>query len=116
VSLPAWDPTRHGVRYGNPLVRWAGCLGNGWDLVELVDDNGDRWPWISPHHVPASGVDGCACHECAPHEQTGPMGAWHVADLMAARCGRPRSNGRPCRSRVRERGEPCYWHREAGPT
>jgi hypothetical protein len=48
------------------------------------------------------------------------VGEWQergsAGDRLLARCGRPRTDGRPCRTRVTDPGDACMWHQdESGP-
>lgn len=44
-------------------------LGPGWMAAELVFPDGTREPWIINLHATPQDHEGCACANCAPHEQ-----------------------------------------------
>lgn len=80
--------------------------------VMAVGPDGDTWPWI---RSAVRGEPGCACPRCAPHERLGPLPHRYTAQLApvapVARCGRPRTDGKPCRAWVATPGDACWWHR-----
>ncbi|MEZ7240782.1 hypothetical protein ACWEQV_12600 [Rhodococcus aetherivorans] len=87
-------------------------LGNGWRASVCITPRGDASLWLVAHHD--DGI-GCACLDCAPHEHPSrPMPTRILAALDARttlRCGRPRTDGQPCRTVVARRGATCRWHR-----
>lgn len=84
-------------------------LDHGWRLA-LVQHPGAPWMWLLS---PTDGEVGCACRECAPHEQLGPLPAKYAEQVGAApRCGRATRSGSPCRRTVRKYGAACAQHRE----
>lgn len=85
-------------------------------LAESVNANGARLLWLVDNtRIDESGVD--LGNRLPPHELHGPLPA-DVAHRVASvpiRCGRPRADGRPCRSPVARPGDACAWHREGTP-
>jgi hypothetical protein len=89
-------------------------LPGGFTLCWEIGPDGEAWPLIADDRLIGSTPRPDPA-DLAPHEQLGPAGADAVWELMVIRCGRPRSDGRPCRAVVRKRGDACWQHRdEAG--
>jgi hypothetical protein len=81
------------------------CLGGGWHAGVGVGPGGDCWPWlIHPDD------DTPAQHVVPPHEQLGPLPALYRHRLDQHRCGRPRRDGKPCRTPVARSGLTCANH------
>lgn len=76
-------------------------LDNGHALAEAINPDGTTAYWVlSPEGSAAP--QGCACRDCAPHDQRNPF---------RTTCGAPTaSTGKPCQNRTRV-GERCPAHR-----
>lgn len=101
--------------------RWShlsdvGAQGCSVGMMLLVDESG-QYDGIEVPVMFQPGQTGVYDVLCtsAPHEQDGPLpDEWRqrVHGPMAFRCGRRRSDGKPCRTQVRHHGDPCAWHRD----
>ena len=82
-------------------------LGNGYRAAMCINEDGSVYPWL----VAAANSDphGCACQECAPHEQNTRI-PHPMRRALHLTCGRPRADGQPCRASVRTPGMPCHQH------
>ena len=69
-------------------------------VVAVAADGTDRL-WLLTGD---GGPDGCACPDCAPHEQNNGR--------LVLRCRAPRTDGRPC---LRESVGRCWQHRQPAP-
>lgn len=82
-------------------------LGAALWLIEVVDHDGSRWPWVAAYGT--GRPTGCCCAGCAPHEQLGPMPReWKLRAGLGC-VGRTRS-GRPCRNTIERPGGLCPAH------
>lgn len=104
------DPDHH-----HNLVDTAAAaleVGHGWYAVEGVDEVGIRSFWLL-NPSPVTTVT-CRAHVVPRHELTGPLPpdiTARVTSPAVPRCGRPRTDGAPCRSLVGAPGDVCAWHR-----
>ena len=113
MNRPHERPVRRDAERSIPDHADALRLDGGYLLAWCVGPDGSRQPWvISPAGDAAE--HGCSCSECCPHEQFGPMptSILRRAHSYPFRCGRPRSDGKPCRMIVRRAGDACDWHGE----
>lgn len=84
----------------------------GYRLTWLVDENGDRWPFVCDQRIPNGPVPwGSGLEALAPHEAAGrlPRGLRDRLGLVH-RCGATTTAGRPCRCIVRTPGARCAAH------
>ena len=86
----------------------------GFRAVTAVDADGNETLWLYRSGTAEQALSGCACPECAPHDQEGRLPARYRHKLTHARCGHPCANGRPCKAMVTEPGRLCPLHREQG--
>ena len=99
----------HDDRYD--LVHTAVSLENGYQAVEAVTPTGDRTLWLMAplcRSCEETTQHGDASARSAPHDQEGQLPARFRP--KPPRCGRPRSNGKPCRQWVDAEGDACTWH------
>ncbi len=90
------------------LTRY-GC-GHTIDAAVAVHPDGSESLWV----LVAGGDDGPASPP-PPHEQTGPLPESYQRRLAQPRCGRPRVDGKPCRTPVAVVGQTCGHHRPPHP-
>lgn len=102
-----WDRAAFLCRAGAPDFVAAVC----------IHETGEETLWLVSLPVldgEAQGLSGDA--DSAKHEGLGRLPV-HIRDRIwgdALRCGRPRSNGLPCRARVGEPGAACCVHADQG--
>lgn len=81
------------------------CLGDGWHAGVGIGPDGTSWPWIVAPDTDEPG------HRVIPaHEQLGPLPALYRHRISQHRCGRPRRDGKPCRTPVAHQGLTCANH------
>lgn len=86
----------------------------GFTAAETVDSLGDRQLWIVDLDQLAHCDDVDHGEEHPSHDELGPLPVeWRerirTAPIM---CGRPCSDGHPCRISVSRPGHACGWHRK----
>ncbi|MFC9838959.1 hypothetical protein ACFVKB_34905 [Rhodococcus sp. NPDC127530] len=81
----------------------------GYHAAICVNEDGSTAPWLVA--ATNEGPHGCACKDCAPHEQHTRI-PQPMREALHMTCGRPRADGRPCRSAVRSPGLACHQHAE----
>ena len=96
-----------------PLVTIAVRLPNGNDLVEAVTATGSTVLWLMVplcDHCEAQAVHGSIA--TATHERLGPLPEswWRRIRETPIRCGRPRGDGKPCRTPVTHNNAACRRH------
>ena len=106
---------RYRWREGQPISVRTMPLGGEVLVIESVEPDGTLSVCLYVGHGEADETDGCACSECAPHEQPGRMHrAWSERiHGDALRCGSPCADGHPCRIPVAHHGDRCPHHRDA---
>jgi hypothetical protein len=93
------------------------CLPDGrHELAWVVGPDGEQWPIIRDTEVTGIQripIGAAMTARIAPHETTAPLNSWWRARLATAgmRRGRPRLDGRPCRTPVSRPGAACHHHR-----
>lgn len=83
----------------------------GHELAESIDADGHRDYWL----ILTAGLDAAGTDHGAtrPPRHEGTKSLPHdLRDLFAHRCGRPRTDGQPCRQIVRHRDDACPWHQQ----
>lgn len=86
----------------------------GFSVAWGVAPNGDDVAWLVDEAEFLKGADAQQGNANQVHEQVGPLPAiWrHRIALAPHRCGRARTDGRPCRQLVGAPGRTCAWHSE----
>lgn len=100
------------------LIHRAAPLGNGYEIAEAIAPDGSWSAWLlappcAPRCAPCEAQaerDAAVTPWPPPHEGLGPLPARFLPVSEPHRCGRPRRDGRPCRTVVSEDGDACRHH------
>ncbi len=93
----------------NSIIDWSrSAVLDTHSAVVSVNEDGSTALWLISR-TPSRDY-GCACPQCAPHEQPVRLPA-DMRDRLHLICGRRTSAGHPCRTSVKRAGSACQWHR-----